>query len=225
MNPSSLRRHAALGYVAPFLVFVGLMAAEHSLAIPPQVGYPIRVLVTLATLLALSRRDVQLRPARPLSSIALGVAVFLIWIAPDTLFGYRHFWLFENPVMGRAGAALPPDLQRNFLFLLIRAAGSTLLVPIIEELFWRGWLMRWLIDRDFLKVRLGTYVPSVFWITALLFASEHGSYWEVGLAAGVIYNWWMIHTRSLADCILAHAVTNGVLAGYVIFWGAWQYWL
>ena len=63
---------------------------------------------------------------------------------------------------------------------------------------------------------LGKYVPSAFWIVAVLFASEHGPYWEVGLAAGIIYNWWMVRTRNLADCILAHAVTNGLLAVYVL---------
>jgi CAAX prenyl protease-like protein len=223
MKPPSSSR-SAIGYVAPFVVFVGLMGVEHSLAIPPQVGYPIRVLVTLAVLLAVSRHDVKLRPVQPLASAAIGLAVFAIWIAPDALFGYRHSWLFENPVMGRAGG-VPAVLQWSLLFLLIRSAGSALLVPVIEELFWRGWLMRWLIDRNFQKVKLGTYLPSAFWITAILFASEHGPYWEVGLAAGVIYNWWMIRTKSLADCILAHAVTNGVLAAYVVFAGAWQYWL
>ncbi len=78
-------------------------------------------------------------------------------------------------------------------------------------------MMRWLIDKEFLKIPLGTYVPSAFWIVALLFASEHGPYWEVGLAAGVVYNWWIIRTKNLADCILAHAVTNAVRSIYVLF--------
>jgi len=116
-------------------------------------------------------------------------------------------------------------LKNNLAFILLRSAGSFLLVPILEELFWRGWMMRWLIDMDFLKVPLGKYVPSAFWIVAILFASEHGPYWEVGLAAGIIYNWWLIRTRNLADCILAHAVTNAVLAGYVLVTDRWQYWL
>jgi CAAX prenyl protease-like protein len=218
-------RHAALGYVAPFLVFVGVMAAEHAFSVPPQMGYPVRVALTLLALLVFSRQDVRLRPKRPLSSAAIGLGVFAAWILPDILFGYRHHWLFENSLMGAAAGSLSPDLRRNALFLLIRAVGSTLLVPVVEELFWRAWLMRWLIDRDFERVPLGAYLPSAFWITAVLFASEHGSYWEVGLAAGVLYNWWMIRSKSLADCILAHAVTNGLLAAYVVFGGAWQYWL
>ncbi len=74
-------------------------------------------------------------------------------------------------------------------------------MPILEELFWRGWMMRWLIDSGFQKVPLGNYVPSAFWLVAVLFASEHGPYWEVGFVAGIIYNWWMVRTRNLADCI------------------------
>lgn len=201
------------------------MAVESALSVPPQVGYPIRVALTLAVLLLASRRNMELRLARPVASIGIGLGVFAVWIGPDALLGYRHYWLFENAITGAVGAALPADLQRSAAFLLTRAAGSTLLVPVIEELFWRAWLMRWLIDRNFQSVPLGAYLPSAFWITAVLFASEHGPYWEVGLAAGVVYNWWMIRTKSLADCILAHSVTNGALAVYVVAAGAWRYWL
>jgi CAAX prenyl protease-like protein len=96
---------------------------------------------------------------------------------------------------------------------------------VIEELFWRGWLMRYAISPRFETIRLGTYSAFSFWITAVLFASEHGSFWEVGLVAGIIYNWWMLRTHSLGDCITAHAVTNACLAAYVIAGGQWQYWL
>ena len=72
---------------------------------------------------------------------------------------------------------------------------------------------------------LGSYAGPSFWITAILFASEHGAYWEVGLLAGIAYNWWMIRTKKLGDCIVAHAVTNGVLSAYVILAGKWEYWM
>jgi len=102
---------------------------------------------------------------------------------------------------------------------------AALVVPVIEELFWRAWLMRWLVNSDFRMVRLGTYAPLAFWLSAVLFASEHGSFWDVGLIAGIVYNFWMIRTRSVADCILAHAVTNAALSVYVIAGHHWQYWL
>jgi len=77
----------------------------------------------------------------------------------------------------------------------------------------------------FYELPLGYYAAQAFWVSALLFASEHGIYWDVGLAAGLAYNWWMVRTRSLADCILAHAVTNACLAAYVLLAGRWEYWL
>jgi hypothetical protein len=58
-----------------------------------------------------------------------------------------------------------------------------------------------------------------------LFASEHGPYWEVGLATGIIYNAWMVKTRNLTDCIIAHAVTNGLLSAYILATHQFQYWL
>jgi CAAX prenyl protease-like protein len=85
--------------------------------------------------------------------------------------------------------------------------------------------MRWLVKEDFLKVPLGAFSATSFWLVAVLFASEHGPYWEVGLAAGIAYNWWIVRTRNLADCILAHAVTNACLSAYVLFAAQWQYWL
>jgi uncharacterized protein len=218
-------RRATVGYVAPFLAYVGLMALERLIPLPTQWLYLARFLIVAAVIGVVSWRYLSFRPSAPLASITIGLAVFVIWVAPDALFGYRHFWLFENSLTGSATSSLAPDLKKNVGFILLRIAGSALLVPILEELFWRGWMMRWLIDTDFLKVPLGRYVPFSFWIVALLFASEHGPYWEVGLAAGVIYNWWVIRTRNLADCMLAHAVTNAVLAIYVLFTDQWQYWL
>ena len=161
----------------------------------------------------------------PVASIGIGIAVFVIWVAPDALLGYRHHWLFENPVTGSAASTLSPWLKRNINFILLRTVSSTVLIPVVEELFWRGWMMRWLIHKEFLRVPIGKYAPSAFWIVAVLFASEHGPYWEVGLAAGIVYNWWIIRTRNLADCIVAHAVTNGLLSVYVLAKDQWQYWL
>jgi len=219
------RRRATIGYIAPFLAFVGMMAVERLIPLPPQWLYPVRFLIVTSLIGALSWPYLSFRPSAPSASMAIGVAVFVIWVAPDVLFGYRHHWLFENSITGSAASSLAPHLKANLGFVLLRSVSSAIMIPILEELFWRGWMMRWLIDSDFLTVPLGKYVPSAFWIVALLFASEHGPYWEVGLAAGIVYNWWIVRTRNLADCILAHAVTNAVLSAYVVVTGQWQYWL
>ena len=218
-------RQATIAYTSPFLAFVVLLGMGRAFGWPLQFVYPVQFLIVTALLLKVSRPFVSLRPSRPWASIAIGILVFVVWVAPDMLFGYRHYWLFDNFLTGSAVSSLAPDLQRNWPFLVLRTLTSMALVPILEELFWRGWLMRWLIDTDFQKVPPGTYAPQAFWLVAVLFASEHGPYWEVGLVAGIVYNWWMVRSRSLADCIVAHAVTNGLLAVYVVSGGHWQYWL
>jgi CAAX prenyl protease-like protein len=221
-NPS---RRATLAYVAPFIAFVGIMAVERMLPLPALWLYPLRLLVVAALIGTLSWPYLNFRPSAPLASIAIGVAVFVIWVAPDVLFGYRHHWLFQNSITGAPASSLAPHLKANLAFIVLRCVMSAIAIPILEELFWRGWMMRWLIDKDFLSVPLGKYLPSAFWIVALMFASEHGPYWEVGLAAGIVFNWWIVRTRNLADCILAHGVTNAVLSAYVLATGQWQYWL
>jgi CAAX prenyl protease-like protein len=154
------------------------------------------------------------------------LAVFAIWIGPDLLIrGYREHWLFQNPILGKLHSSIPQDLLADRMVLLLRCFRAIILVPIIEELFWRAWLMRWVINPDFQAVKLGTYTAKSMWITAILFASEHGPYWEVGLIAGLLFNWWMVRTKSLGDCILAHAITNAALSFYVMQTGKWEYWL
>jgi CAAX prenyl protease-like protein len=221
-----LLKHPAAPYIAPFVLFMAFLALGPAFSIPIWVEYPLRVIAVGAALLLCSRHLLHLQLNRPLGSVILGLLVFGIWIAPDLIWpNYRASWLFQNSLTG-ASARPQSDLARtNTIFLVFRVVGTTLLVPIIEELFWRGWLMRYLIRTDFSKVVLGAYTAGSFWLTALLFASEHGPYWEVGLLAGILYGWWMLKTKNLTDCMLAHAVTNGCLAAYVLIGGQWQYWL
>jgi len=215
-------KHAAVPYIAPFAVFLGFLAVKSYLPFE----YPFRVLVVGAVLFFVSRKAISLRASQPVLSVLAGIAVFAIWIGPDLIWpGYRQHWLFENSLTGAARSSLPLDARTSPGFLIFRILGTAVLVPIVEELFWRGWLMRYLVSPQFEAVRLGTYSALSFWVTAVLFATEHGPYWEVGLLAGIAFNLWMIRTRSLGDCILAHAVTNACLAAYVLASGEWQYWL
>jgi CAAX prenyl protease-like protein len=216
-------KHPALPWVLPFAVFIGLLALQQAAPVPVW----LRLLLPLATIAAVSLPVLRGAPSKPILSILLGLAVFLLWIGPDLISPtWHHFILFDNALIGHPAGNTPPAAKDDTLFLFFRIAISVIAVPILEELFWRGWLMRWLIDsNNFEKVALGTYAPTAFWVTAALFASEHGSFWDVGLLTGIIYNWWMIRTRNLWDCILAHAVTNAALAAYVVVAGQWQYWL
>jgi hypothetical protein len=219
-------RSPSFPYIAPFAVFLLLLAVAPQLHLAPLTDQIGRVVIMAAVLLLCSRNVVDLRAPHWLKSVLIGVLVFGIWIGPDLFIpGYRHHWWFENRLLGFAQTTLPASSQTQPAVLLFRSIRAVLIVPVIEELFWRAWLMRWIILPDFRKVPLGKYAPQAFWITAILFASEHGSYWDVGLIAGIVYNAWMVRSRSLGDLILTHAVTNACLSAYVILAGKWEYWL
>lgn len=218
-------KYPAAEYIAPFACFLLFLAASSQHFLNAYWELPIWVLALAAICAVCWPREVSFRLRYPLGSIAVGTLAFFLWIAPDVLIrGYRQHFLFSNSITGHLHSSIRPAELQSAWILSWRTIRAILIVPIVEELFWRGWLMRWLINPNFQRVPLGQYAPLAFWVTALLFASEHGPYWDVGLVTGIIYNLWMIRTRSLPDCILMHAVTNGILSGYVILTGQWQYW-
>lgn len=223
---TALLRHPATPYVAPFAVFIALLAAGHYLGLPPRADLALRLVLPAAVLWAVSRPVLDWRCRAPWASLGVGGAVFVLWIAPDLLVpGWRQHWLFTNSLTGGITTSLPAAATADTFSLWLRGLRATLVVPPLEELFWRAWLMRWLINPDFRSVPLGAWQRSAFWLTAIAFALEHGPYWEVGLAAGLIYNGWMVKVKSLGDLILAHAVTNACLSLFVVFAGRWEYWL
>jgi hypothetical protein len=211
--------------VGPFAVFMVWLAADKYLPIANPAKEIVRDLVILGAIVGFSRRVLPTRAPHWWASILLGLAVCALWVAPDALVpGWRESPLFQNSVTGRLTTSIP-HAELTPLMLALRAARAALLVPVLEELFWRGWLPRWLQDTRFERVPLGQYTPFAFWATAVLFAAEHGPFWEVGLLCGVIYNWWMRRTRSLGDLVLAHAVTNAALSAYVIVGERWTFWM
>lgn len=219
-------RHPAAPYVAPFIYFLVCLALLPKLGLPPRVELGLWLISGFAVLCWFSRPVLDFRLRAPLASALAGVAVFAVWIAPDVLApGWRSHWFFANPLFGRPESSLPAPALADPVVLALRAARAVLLVPVVEELFWRGWMMRWLENSNFHAVAPGSYQARAFWSCAALFALEHGSYWDVGFLAGAAYNYWMVRTKSLADLMLAHAVTNGCLSAYVIGSGRFEYWL
>jgi uncharacterized protein len=218
--------NAHLPYIGPFLVFIGLLSVQSYLAPLGRWEYPLRVFLLAGVIWYFSRRVLSFRCVAPVMSVLIGLGVIVVWVLPDVLIpGYREHWLFQNSLMGKLKTSIEGQFLDDPLVLFFRTMRAVVIVPIVEELFWRAWMMRWLIKPDFEQVPLGTYELRSFLITAALFASEHGPYWEVGLICGLVFNWWMVKTKSLGDLILAHAVANLALSLYTIYTKQWQYWL
>jgi CAAX prenyl protease-like protein len=214
-----------LPWVAPFAVFALWLLLGKTIPLAWPAKEILLDAVVLASILGFSWRVLPRAAPHWLPSVALGLAVFALWIAPDTLLpGWRDHWIFQKSVTGNVKTTIPPD-ELTPLMLTLRTARAALLIPVIEELFWRGWLPRWLQDTRFERIPLGHYTRFAFWATAVLFSAEHGPFWEVGLVCGVIYNWWMSRTRSLGDLMIAHGVTNLALSLYVIASGRWGFWM
>ena len=223
---TTAERYPSLPYVAPFLVFMVLLGALPMAGLAPRLDAMVRVAVVGTTILLVARPVLDFRVQHWAGTIGVGIAVFVIWIAPDLLFpGWRAHAAFQNSVTGTLTLSMPLEARRDGVVLSLRIFRAALLVPILEELFWRAWLPRFLDAKDFRTRPLGSFTMLSFSATTVLFASEHGPFWEVGLVAGIVYNWWMMRTRSLGDLILAHGITNLLLSVFVLVSERWEFWM
>lgn len=212
--------------IYPFAAFILLLAIEPWLAILlTQVGigaeptYLLRSLVALCLLLYFCHDYVELRVAptfhQALAALLAGGVVFLLWIIPypDWLGGHT----------AGIARAMPMQSHADIFWLICRWSGSALIVPVIEELFWRSYLMRRLDDADFMSISPASVTAYAIVVSSVLFAVEH-QLWLAGLLAGLVYAWLYRQFQVLWVSILAHVTTNAVLGIWVVYGGHWQYW-
>jgi len=211
----------AFPFVAPFAFFMGLLYLRQSFPQHSWWLYGVCSLAVFALLLWLRPRYRGQDPAPPRvrDSVLLGLGAIVLWIALD-------------PWMPRSGerdntfpfaAAFELGLLPGLLSIAFRMFGAVLVVPIIEELFWRGFLMRTIIKPEFEEVPLGTFQPLSFYITTVAFAMVHVEFGSATLFA-LIAGWWFCKTKSLRAVITLHAVANLGLAIYVLLTKNWFLW-
>lgn len=211
-----IARYPWIPYAAPFALFVGLTGLQPH--VPGGVAwvYPAKTALTGLLILVLRR---WLNPSGDwtvVAASATGVVVLVLWILPDGLYPL----LAQTTVFDPFQHFSP---QGAVAWIEVRLVGAALIVPIAEEFFWRGFLIRWLVNLDFQRVKPGTFTWASFLTTSVLFAVEHDR-WLVGLMAGVAYNLLWYRTRSLRACILAHGITNLGLGAFVLATGRWTFW-
>lgn len=159
----------------------------------------------------------------------VGIVGYVLWVwicdmQPErqflSLFGLQELWLTRkafNPF-----SDISNDLYRT-LFLAMRFTTLALVVPVAEELFLRGFLVRWVEDVDLKSVRFDNLSWQAIVAPTVCSVLTHPE-----IVAAVVWfslvTWLMIHTKSFWNCVVAHMVTNLLLGIHVVATGAWELW-
>jgi CAAX prenyl protease-like protein len=207
---------------AAYLLFIVIGDAMERLGAPAAAMrwlYPAKIALVAFLLALFWRHYSELRQFRlslpaALTALATGVAVLVLWISLDA------GWMIVGSPSGYDPRS---NGEVDWLLVSIRIAGAALVVPVMEELFWRSFLMRWVASPDFQSVEPSQVGLKSFVITVLLFGFEH-NLWLAGIVAGAAYSVLYMRHRNLWSPILAHAVTNGLLGVWVVRTGNWSYW-
>ncbi|CUI08217.1 CAAX prenyl protease-related protein [Massilia sp. P8910] len=216
---------SAWARILPFLVYIFFIIAVDVLT---RLGvdakalrwmYALKIGAVLATLAWFRRDYTELHSWRlgaPAAAVAVivGVVVLVLWVSLNA------DWM----VIGAPDGFNPTTGGRiDWLMVAVRIAGAALVVPVMEELFWRSFLMRWIDSDHFESLDPAQISLKSFVIGVVLFGFEH-NLWLAGIVAGAAYSLLYMKQRSLWSSILAHAVTNGLLGLWIVRTGNWTYW-
>lgn len=213
-----------LPWIVPFAMYIAFIAIADGLGrlgVDPatlRYLYPVKIALVLTALLYYRRSYIEL--GRPIDSrsaalaVAAGLVVLVLWLNLDA------GWM----VVGRSDGYDPRDNGViNWPLAAVRLFGASFVVPIMEELFWRSFLMRWLDHPDFLKQhpRNGKWLNVA--LVVILFAVEHNQ-WLAGAVAGLVYAMLYRSKGNLWSPVIAHMITNVSLSTWILCTGRWTYW-
>jgi len=219
--------------VAPFLIFVALTVAQGKCGPASAYWfYLAKTLVGLWLIYEMWPLVAEMRWAFSWEAVVAGVGVFALWV------GINADWSTQSSLWVKLGLshspAIPPAAWNPneqfgsgsalaWLFIVTRIAGSSLIVPPLEEVFYRSFVYRYIARVDFLSVPLNKFLPLPFVATALVFGFSHNE-WLAGILCAAVYQWLVIRKNRLGDAMTAHAITNFLLGLWVVWKGAWNFW-
>lgn len=234
---TSRLRTGTTAYVLPFAAFMVLMMASQLMPAAMKYGiYPVQTIVCGALLIRYLG-FYSLKPPQKLGlTCFIAVFVLILWISPQLIawgFPKTASW-FPSRMEGfdpHQYEAQSPLLY--YTMLVFRFVRLVVVVPLMEEVFWRGFLARYLIQdeatgdftENFESVPFGTFSRLSFTVVVIGFCVEHSPPdMPAALVTGILYNVVAWKSRSLSSCVLAHAITNLLLGIYVMRTGQWGFW-
>ncbi len=152
-------------------------------------------------------------------AVVVGVAVLVIWVGLDSFYPK----LMPPDKTWNPHAQFGQDTAVAWLVIAIRILGSTLVVPPLEEVFFRSFVYRYLAKAEFMSVPLGKFLWMPFLVTSVIFGVNHRE-WLAGILCGFAYQGLVIWKNRLSDAITAHAITNFLLGLWIVWQGAWHFW-
>ncbi len=216
---SRIRADPVIARAAPFALFIVLVMLSSKLE--SQWLVVLRALLVALMLIWFWRSYRELAVPRAvgyvhwLLALVVGFLVFVVWVGVD-----QDWAVFSR---SKGFTPVSPDGGTDWAWGIARLLGFALVVPVMEELFWRSLVLRWIDRHDFQSLAPRDVSWRAFLITTALFAVEHER-WFAGAVAGAAYNWLYIRTGNLWVPVAAHAVTNGVLGIWVLYTGRWEFW-
>ena len=213
--PSTGTATLATALLMPLLVMLGTMIVTAAVSHDFDWLYPVRAIAMGVALWSFRRVYRQLTWTWSWQAIAIGGAVFLVWMLLEPSVDS------STTAMAHGIASLSGGMAA--LWVGFRVLGSVLMVPLAEELAFRGYVMRKLVARDFENVPLGHFTWPAFLLSSVLFGVFHGR-WVAGSLAGMGYALALTRHGQLADAVLAHMTTNALIAAYVLSHHAWALW-
>ena len=202
----------------PFLALTAITMLAAAFSSGFDILYPVRVVCVAAVLWTLRGAFRWQECQITLLPLAIGAVSFLVWMAltPGTTEASLVLDAKQDPFqLGQPWATL---------WLLFRVVGSTVTVPIAEDLFFRGFVARRSINEDADSVPLGQFTWFSFLVSSVLFGVLHGDAWIAGIVVGMLFAAALYSRRRLFDAVVAHATTNALLSAYVMATGSWSQW-
>jgi uncharacterized protein len=217
---SRVRSSDALVRIVPLGVFAVLTVLQDRLGGEAQYWIYAAKTMAAASLLWLMRRRIPEMGWRiSLEAMGVGIVVFLAWIGLD-----GHYpMLFHRPASFNPAHTFGAGSTSALLFLGVRLAGATLVVPAMEEVFYRSFLYRFFLKSDFQRVSLGDFEWRAFLLSGLCFGIGHYE-WLPGILCGFAYQGLVCRKNRLGDAISAHAITNALLGVWVVGTNSYYFW-